>query len=37
LAELRAMDEAALKDVGISRIEIRAATQSRAELKSGRD
>jgi uncharacterized protein YjiS (DUF1127 family) len=37
LAELRAMDESALKDSGISRIAIRAAVQSRTELKSGRD
>jgi uncharacterized protein YjiS (DUF1127 family) len=37
LAELRAMDDMALKDIGISRLEIRAAIRSGTNLRSGRE
>ena len=37
LAELRAMDDIALKDIGISRLDIRAAIRSGADLRSGRE
>ncbi|HEU0145822.1 MAG TPA: DUF1127 domain-containing protein [Bradyrhizobium sp.] len=37
LAELRAMDDMALKDIGISRLDIRAAIRSGTNLSSGRE
>jgi uncharacterized protein YjiS (DUF1127 family) len=37
LAELRAMDDMALKDIGISRLDIQAAIQSGTKLRSGRE
>ena len=37
LAALSAMDDLSLKDIGISRLEIRAAMRSGADLRSSRD
>lgn len=37
LAELHAMDDIALKDIGISRLEIRVAIRSSTASRSGRD
>jgi uncharacterized protein YjiS (DUF1127 family) len=36
LRELCAMDDMALKDIGISRLEVRAAIRSGADLRSAR-